>query len=107
MSLFSKVITVSEIEEASAEIGKLFSESAAYTGLIEDTVEDLKLSNAKVLEERNNELERRDAILEEEVRKLKQQLCSIMDNVCFDKTCHNRKESITNSKNGTKSKKKV
>lgn len=52
MSLFSKVITVSEIEEASAEIGKLFSESAAYTGLIEDTVEDLKLSNAKVLEER-------------------------------------------------------
>lgn len=52
MSLFSKVIIVSEIEEASAEIGKLFSESAAYTGLIEDTVEDLKLSNAKVLEER-------------------------------------------------------
>lgn len=52
MSLFSKVITVSEIEEVSVEIGKLFSESAAYTGLIEDTVEDLKLSNAKVLEER-------------------------------------------------------
>jgi len=52
MSLFSKVITVSEIEEVSAEIGKLFSESAAYTGLIEDTVEDLKLSNARVLEER-------------------------------------------------------
>lgn len=52
MSLFSKVITVSEIEEVSVEIGKLFSESADYTGLIEDTVEDLKLSNAKVLEER-------------------------------------------------------
>lgn len=52
MSLFSKVITVSEIEEVSVEIGKLFSESAACTGLIEDTVEDLKLSNAKVLEER-------------------------------------------------------
>lgn len=52
MSLFSKVITVSEIEEVSAEIGKLFLESADYTGLIEDTVEDLKLSNTKVLEER-------------------------------------------------------
>ena len=52
MSLFSKVITVSEIEEVSAGIGKLFLESADYTGLIEDTVEDLKLSNTKVLEER-------------------------------------------------------
>lgn len=73
-----------------------------YINLVEDNKRRLE----EVLE-RNNELERRDAILEEEVRKLKQQLSNIMDNVCFDKTCHNRKESITNSKNGTKSKKKV
>lgn len=73
-----------------------------YINLVEDNKRRLE----EVLE-RNNELERRDAILEEEVRKLKQQLCSIIDNVCFDKTCHNRKESVTNSKNGTKSKKKV
>lgn len=73
-----------------------------YINLVEDNKRRLE----EVLE-RNNELERRDAILEEEVRKLQQQLSSIMDNVCFDKTCHNRKESITNSKNGTKSKKKV
>lgn len=73
-----------------------------YINLVEDNKRRLE----EILE-RNNELERRDAILEEEVRKLKQQLSSIMDNACFDKTCHNRKESITNSKNGTKSKKKV
>lgn len=73
-----------------------------YINLVEDNKRRLE----EILE-RNNELERRDAILEEEVRKLKQQLSNIMDNVCFDKTCHNRKESITNSKNGTKSKKKV
>lgn len=64
-----------------------------YINLVEDNKRRLE----EVLE-RNKELERRDEALEIEVKELKKQLESIMENVCFTKPCKDRQSSPKNKK---------
>lgn len=52
-------------------------------------VEDNKARLEEVLE-RNNELERRDTVLESEVKELKVQLEEIKNNYCKDSNCNKR-----------------
>ena len=44
--------------------------------------------------QRNNELEKRDELLEQEVRKLKEQMMHMMSTICTDLSCQLRKRNM-------------
>ena len=54
MALLTKVITVSELEQIENVINDLNGSSTASMGLIEQSIKDLKESNAKIQSESKN-----------------------------------------------------